>query len=495
MDPYRHGLALAARGALAEAIDSFERALVRAPDDVRVLFALGNAARDLDMPQPAEMFFRRVLRADPARIEALVNLVNLLRAQGRFDAAYALLAPALQDNPQSHELWLTLGGLHRETGADGDAERCFERVLALKPDCVAALVNRADLLADKGNADEAFALYDRALKHGADPQARLNRAVLHLLQGNLAQGWRDYEARLRLRGKVPMANHGLRRWDGKLRKGLVLMVTAEQGIGDQIMFASQIPELAEQARVILECEPRLVTLFQRSFPTVTVHAWDAQTTVGTARTRFGWLKALGGANAAIEMGSVAKFLRPALERFRRPHSYLVPDAAETARWRGVFGPGPAIGLCWRSGKLGGGRAVQFAPLAAWAKFARGLDDTIVSVQYDATPDEIAELTVLSGKEVVVPQGLDQKHEIDRSCAMLSALDAVVSAPTAVSWLAAAADVPTCKIVRDSSWTSFGCDFEPFAPACTVAAPKIRGDWDDAFSRALSLLGARSAPHA
>ena len=55
-----------------------------------------------------------------------------------------------------------------------------------------------------------------------------------------------------------------------------------------------------------------------------------------------------------------------------------------------------------------------------------------------TPDEIAALEAISGRKIIVPQGIDQKNELDRACAMLSALDLVVSAPTAVSWLAAGA---------------------------------------------------------
>jgi len=494
MDSYRQGLALSARGAHAQAIGCFEQALARAPEDARVLFALGNTARALGMPGPAEIFFRRVLKAEPHRPEAVVNLANLLRAQGRFEAARDVLDPALQQTPDSAELWLTQGALHRETGADQQARECFERALALNPGYAPALVNLADLLSDRGEFDEALRNYDRALKQNSDPQARLNRAILHLLQGDLAQGWRDYEARLKLTGKVPLPDHGLKRWDGIFRKNLVLLVTAEQGIGDQIMFASLIPEIARQTRVILECEPRLAALFQRSFPHVRVHAWDAQTRGGVARTRHGWLKALGGANAAIEMGSLPKFLRGSVEHFPKTNPFLRPDPDESARWHNAFGRGLKVGLCWRSGKLGGGRAIQFAPLSAWAAFARAIDGIVVSAQYDASREEIAELEALSGRRIIVPEALDQKNELDRSCAMLSALNAVVSAPTAVSWLAAAAGVATYKIVRDTSWTSFGCEFEPFAPACRVVAPENRGDWDDAFRKTLALLRAPEVQH-
>jgi hypothetical protein len=97
---------------------------------------------------------------------------------------------------------------------------------------------------------------------------------------------------------------------------------------------------------------------------------------------------------------------------------------------------------------------------------------------------------MSGRTVLLPPDIDQKQELDRSVAMLSSLDAVVSAPTAVSWLAAGTQVDTYKILYDTSWTSFGQQYEPFAPSCLCMTPQIRGDWADSFARTLALITAR-----
>ena len=93
---YEQGLRLSSEGRHLDAITHYEAALASHPNDVKILFALGNTAAALGLPQPAENFFRRVLAADPQRIEALVNLANLLRATGQFAAAIALLEPAVR---------------------------------------------------------------------------------------------------------------------------------------------------------------------------------------------------------------------------------------------------------------------------------------------------------------------------------------------------------------------------------------------------------------
>ncbi len=498
-DNYEQGLRLSASGRHVEAIEQFERALGARPDDARVLFALGNTARTLGMAGPAAEFFRRVLAQEPARLEATVALANLLRAEGQLPAAEALLAPALARDPQAPELWLTLGSTWREMGDTARAAEHYREALALKPDYAAALANLADVLCDDGAHAEALALYGRALKsEPGNAQARMNRAVLHLLTGNLKEGWRDYAARLTIAGKAPVPEHALARWTGGSLKRTRLLVTAEQGVGDQVMFASLLPELAARAArdggsILLECEPRLVSLFARSFPGVTVHAWDLETRGGVTRARYGWLKQAGGANAFIEMGSLPKVLRGSIEAFPKPHVFLKPDAGEMARWGGLFasiGPAPFIGVCWRSGKAGGHRDLQYAPREAWAAFIARLPGTVVSVQYDAGEDEIEELAQMAQRGIVRLGDLDQKQELDRAAAMLASLDAVVTAPTAVSWLAAGAGVDTYKVLYDTSWTGFAKGYEPFAPACELMMPDRPGDWAGVFAKTLKRLQER-----
>jgi Flp pilus assembly protein TadD len=493
---YDQGLKFASAGRHFEAIECFEQALASAPSDTRVLFALGNTACALGQAAMARQFFSQVLAIEPGRMEALVNLANLLRGEGQFEAARTLLEPALARSPQSPELNLTLGSVWRESGDHDRAAIYYRAALAQSPNYAPALSNLADLLADDGQIEEARTLYGAAIK--SDPgnaQARLNRAVLNLLTGNLKDGWRDYAARLDVPGKVPATEQRLADWTGGPLKKVRLLVRAEQGVGDQIMFASLFGEITAKAMseggsVVIECEPRLVPLFARSFPDAMVRACELKNAAGRVTADYGWLKAAGGANAAIPMGSLPRYLRKDVTAFPPDHVFLKPADGEMIRWHGVFaaaGASPAIGLCWRSGKSGGHRAVQYAPLAAWADFIKDLPGMLVSAQYDATAEEIAELENRSGRKILVPDELDQKNELDRTAAMLSSLDVLVSAPTAVSWLGAGAGVPTLKMLYDTSWTGFGQAYEPFAPSCTLVMPKQRGDWTDGFAQAKAFI--------
>jgi tetratricopeptide (TPR) repeat protein len=490
---YAQGLKLSSQGRHFEAISCFETALAAQPDDIAVLFALGNTAQALGLDQPAVEFFRRVLVQEPGRLEATVNLANLLRTRGEFDAARAVLEPALSRQPKNPDLLLTLGSTWREAGDPALARHFYDAALEFRSDYAPALSNLADLLANDGDLEGARTLYDRAIKACDGAQVRLNRAILHFMMGNLAEGWRDYTARTQIPNKVPATDLRLTEWRGTPLSRQRLLVRAEQGVGDQLMFMSVMPDLlagTQAGQVILECESRLVSLAVRSFPGALVRPQSLATVNGVVKADYAWLKKDGGANSVTLMGSLPRWLRKNLNAFPKPNVFLSPDLDEQARWKNTFsalGTTPVIGVCWRSGKSGGHRAAQYAPLDAWGAFLRELPGALVSCQYDATADEIFRLEQMADRKIFIPPSLDQKNELDRTAAMLSALDTLISAPTAVSWLGPSLGVRTFKILYHKSWTAFGEAYEPFAPACRCIGPDDPGNWQRTFAQAAVLI--------
>ncbi|NWH08245.1 MAG: tetratricopeptide repeat protein [Alphaproteobacteria bacterium] len=493
-DAHRDGLAHARAGRWHQAIDAYERALRQEGEGAALLFSLGEAAAALGLTPTATAMFARCLFLEPGRIDATVRLSEMLAIADREAEAIDLLREAASRTPGEASLWLALGNVMTRRDDTVNAVTFYEEALRLRPMDAAALGNLADIRFDRGETQAALNLYDKALNiAGKNPQLRLNRALALLSLGNVKQGWRDYEARLQIPSRKILRGHSLPRWTGESLRGRRLLVMAEQGIGDQIMFASCLTGLPEES-LIIECEARLRPIFARSFPKAQVYAAAIAEEAGTIKADYAGMKDLPSARVAIEIASLPMLVRRQRDDFPSPHAYLRAEEEETAKWRAwlsAAGSRPKVGICWRSGKADGIRAKHYAALHHWAELIRALDAEIINLQYALEEREAQGLAAEAGKPLLVPPALDQKHELDRTLGLMNALDLIITAPTAVAAMAASIGKPVLKLCAQRPWSHLGGSVDPFAPSSEALWPERQGDWqslfDAAHSRAAQIL--------
>jgi len=472
----KHGQKLVRTGKLSEAIGSFEAALAMRPNDPGALFALGNVARDLGMADVAVKMFEMVLQVKPESIEAANNLGNVHRARGDYDAAIGVFRLAIAATPDKPVLWSNLASTVMGKGDFDNAQTFYEEALRLHPHHGETLGNLAELFSNMGRYEDAEPYFQRALKKlPKSAQLRLNYSRTLMAMGRLDEAWENYE--YRLKPDLPKAvdyRHKLRRWRGDKPAERTILVSGEQGIGDQLLLASCLGDLVGQAgHVVVEIEPRLVALFQRSFPSAAIHPYDMAVADGRPRFSYEWLKGTDRPDAAIPIGSLPGLYRVDAASFPdRPQPYLVPDPVERETWRqrlAALGPGPKVGICWRSGNLTAARQWGYTDLADWQEIFSAPDVNFVSLQYDECGEELVAARARFGVDIHAFDDIDLKNELDRSAALTAELDLVLSAPTAVLAMAGALAVPA--IMMGWGWFTLGTGGWPLQPS-------VRPVWDD-----------------
>lgn len=469
------GDAALARGETSAALDAYGAAHALVPTAHEPLCGLGQAALDLGMADRAARFFQEALTREPGIAAAACGLARALSRLARHGDAIEALKGALALSPATSSLWLQLGTIVRETGDLHNAAIFYREALRLNPASAEAMGNLGDLAFDDGRQDEAFALYERALLLAPEnPQLHVNHAAALLARGEVVRGWAEYEWRLKLKGRKRFAR--LPRWQGEALNGRPLLVLAEQGIGDEIAYASFIPDLCARADVTFACAPRLVDLFARSFPQASVMAMPEE--------------APAGFDLVVDLASLPHLIGPWPGDAGGKTGFLVADLTKAqawGAWLSSLGPRRKVGLSWRSGKLTGLRALQYPPQEMWAAFAREVDAELVCIQYGAESGEIAAFEEMSGVRLHVPPALDQKNALDDTAALIAGLDGAVCVANAVAWMSAGLGVPTFKIQRHRSWTAGGAEVEPMAPACRTVRPPDGQGFEAAFGEVAARL--------
>ncbi|MBI1239807.1 MAG: tetratricopeptide repeat protein [Alphaproteobacteria bacterium] len=495
-------IALEKLGELSKAFHMYEKAFQIDPTDPELYLNLGLAAWKLKMLDGAEKFFRVYIDMRPDSSSGYNNLAAVLRDKGQFEEAITTLQAAIARLPDQPNLWNTVGTVLAERGDFDQAETFYREALRLEPKFGRALHNIGFARSHQGDLEEAARYYEAALPQAESEHDRLE--INHALAmcwvglGDLKRGWPLYETRLHPRFRSSLL-YGLRapKWTGEDLTGKTMLLVGEQGLGDEIMFASVIPDLLERlgptGKLLIASDKRLSPLFARSFAGTTCGNHIDRRHNGKGLRLVPWATGNLAPDVFAPFGSALPFLRTNLEAFRLDRGFLVPDTARVASFReriAALGPGLALGVCWRSMMLTTERQKYYGALSYWAKALKQDGLKLINLQYGDCAAELKEARERYGLEIHHFEDLDLKNDLDGAAALSAACDLMVSAPTAAAALSAAVGTDTWFLVAGSVWPQLGTDHYPWYPRTRVISPKIFGDWDDAMAKLRAALAAR-----
>lgn len=481
------GGVLGEQGKRAEEIDAYRRALGIEPLLAPVWSNLGNALRESGALDEAVQACRRATELDPALAAAWNNLGSALHDGGRHEEAIEACRCALQIEPELAHAWNNLGGSLRSVYRYDEAVEAHRHAIQAQPGSAPFHFNFGVTLQHCGRTDDAIAQFRSTLEmkpDDADAHCELSLALLG--SGRLTEGWQEYEWRWRRPGAQARRHTGAH-WDGDRSRQRRLLLWSEQGIGDQIIYGSMIAELADSAlRITLEMDPRLVTLFQRSFPRAAV----------VARQDPG-LIAQNDYDCQAPLASLGRWLRPSFDAFPRHVGFLKADAARAGAFRARLStsrPGMRVGISWASANREFGDR-KTARLADWTGILRVPGVQFVDLQYGDTEEARDELRRHHGLEIAHFDDVDLHNDLEGLAALCNACDLVITVSNVTAHMAGALGRPVWLLLpraRGRLWYWFsGREDSPWYPSMRIFTQQTAGDWRevlDAVARELATLG-------
>lgn len=386
-----------------------------------------------------------MLYEDPDDAAALFYAGTVLNNTGKEEIAYYLLQRASLLRPDRPEIWQNVGHNCDKLWRYEQAAFCYFRAHALSPNDPETLASLASAYVGMGKVDLAVVYADRSLELDQDNQiAQVNKGFAHLQRGEWEEGWKGYEAMLghhSKRRKATAYTTPPKLWDGESAETVV--VYGEQGIGDEIMFASCIPDALQRAKkVIIDCTSKLQGLFRRSFPEADVY--------GTRLEDISpWLTHYN-IDSSIAIGSLPAKYRQHGEFPRTP--YLKADPERRRMYRALLDglPGKKIGISWAGGNtLGGLRKLELDRLKSLVNAFPQV--SWVNLNYKDV--DTYGLPIHTWKYAV------QTNDYDDTAALVAELDLVISVPQAVVHLAGAIGVEAWCMTPDVTRWIYGQDEE------------------------------------
>jgi tetratricopeptide (TPR) repeat protein len=513
-------------GRLAEAAEEYRRVVGIAPDDFDATYNLGIVLHELKEFAQAADAFRRALALKPDLPQAMSNLAAALQGLDDYDGAADLLRRAIALQPNFAEAHGNWGGhLWRQGDLDGAKKSCL-RAIELNPNLAGAHGNLGHVLFDQADYRAALDCYDQALtlrgdavlsanlrpansnasagspwKRGDllnafDAGRRMNAdfataqyrrafatksncvellyyvGLLHLLHGDFAAGWHNYEYRWQTKMlRSARRDFSQPQWLGQPLRGARILLHAEQGLGDTLQFVRYVPMVAARgASVILEVPSELRRLVETALGST------AQiVTRGCRLPDFEWQSPLLSLPLVFQT-----------DRSSIPASipYLQADPQITREFAQHFAQsanaGLRVGLVWSGSPRHTRDPQRSIPLTQLCALTEIPGATFYSLQKGPAARDLLNMPI----DLNLVDLSSNLNDFADTAAALANLDLLITVDTAVAHLAGALGKPVWILLTQNPDWRWLLDREdsPWYPTARLFRQKVAGDWVSVIER-------------
>ena len=423
-----------------EAFNIYQLIIRVAPESFEAYHNCGEMMIKMEQYKLAVDLYSKAYHLNDKSMVSLIGIAMAYEAQYDFDMAIAIYKKVLIEDSENISAYLGLGDLYRKINKLEDAMNYVAIAIDKSPNTAKCYSLRGTIQKDLGMLNEAVKDFDRVLE--LEPKssvAKNNKSMTLLMLGDYAQGWLLYEARWDIEDwRIKKFSSLKPLWAGE--KNVKLLVWAEQGVGDEVMFSSILPDvLKDVSELFVLIDTRLKTLFERSFdPKIKFIATKKE----AEETTY---------DVHISMGSLGKFYRNSIEEFPLQENYLKYDEALTfdlAKKYKFDKSKEFVGISWKSKNPRNGlkRGVELID------FVKKLDNgnrIFLNLQYGEVDEEIDILYQETGIKMINVKEIDNFKNLDGLAALIAMCDEVVSIDNSTVHLSGALGKKTSVLLQHS----------------------------------------------
>ena len=472
-----YGLILRDLGQLNEAESLTRKAIKINPNFEDAYYNLGNLLKDLGKLQEAELLLRKAIKIKPNYSEAYSNLGLILQDLGKLKEAELSLREAIKIKPYIAAVHYNLGNVLKELGKLQEAELFYRKAIDIKPDLAVAYSNLGNVLKELGKLQEAELFLRKAIKHNPNfAQAFFNLSIIELLKGDYKNGLENYE--FRFKTNQPPFIHGKTKIERtnsqKPQKGEMLLVVAEQGLGDTLQFMRYIPYLRNQGLKISFCaQEKLHSLIKSS---------------GIDQNPFATAEAREVSEGKwIPLLSLPRYLgiNPKNPIISEP--YIFSTNKLKNKWENILSQerGPIIAINWKGNPNAEkiyhiGRSLS---LETFSGLARNNNFKFLSLQKGFGSEQL-DYCSFKNKFVGCQTKIDATWDFLETAAIIYNCDLIITCDTSIAHLAGGMGKTTWTLLKNSPDWRWGIESEStfWYPSMRLFRQKERNNWQEVMER-------------
>ncbi len=426
----------------------------RHPEEAEIWASIGESLLGMNDIKTAIDALRKAIELGDNSCIVHANLGSALHANQQYAEGLTEMRQAAALEPSSVALQKRLAAALIMCCEYEEAEQIYRSQLAAGQVQINEVQgNLAVALVYLGKFDEALEHLDHIIStQSHDPALRFMRGLVHLLHEHWEAGWTDYTWRSTSNSKqfrmLPFD-----KWNGEPLAGKTIVVLAEQGLGDQIMFASCLPDLLKlnPHKVYIEASYRVSTILQRSFP-------ECDFISTRQKKDLEWVRNLGHVDCFTPLGDLPFHFRKRAQDFPgKP--FLCANPQRVEHWRARLrehGAGPYIGFSWKGGTELTRSPVRSMSIDMFKPLMQARSAQWVCLQYGEIQDTLATFKAPGQPVAYWPEAI---ADLDEFGALLSALDLVVTVCNTTVHFAGGLGIPTAVLAPHIPEWRYGVAFK------------------------------------
>jgi hypothetical protein len=447
----------------------------------RLLGVIAHRLGDLDR---AERLLRKAIRFGQESPELLGELGRVFIDKKQWDNAASCFERSLELFPEYAEAFINLGFTMNAKRDLVAAKAVYQRGLVAFPDNVDLWTNLATLQRESGELDESIKrLNEMEARFGFTAALQESRGRAWLQLRRWSEGWTDYEARLRIDGPTKVSfDTRIPRWNGESIDGKHMLVLCEQGIGDEVQFASCFLDLVRTSgKCTLTCSPRLESIYRRSFPTANVLPLSDQ-------ERLSWQPIEPASfDFVVAAGSLPRFFRNSDDAFPQ-EPYLVADEPEVQRYRETSNP-LRVGVSWWGCAIVSQMQQRSIPFEVFSNLLSIPNVQFVNLQHGRCDEKTAKGELARFSSLRTYDEINPYIDLDSWFNLIASLDLVITVDNSNAHFAGALGVPTWLLLPERPNWRWPYDVEQshWYRAVHFFRQSIGGDWAPTIERVCQQL--------